>query len=74
MSYRKGEKIITQGVSDGIRFHIIERGQASGGPDAGSAGPTSTGPLLPTGRDARLASSSAPFESRCSLRGIALTL
>lgn len=27
MSYRKGEKIITQGVSDGVRFHIIERGQ-----------------------------------------------
>ena len=29
MSYSKGEKVITQGVLDGVRFHIIERGTVS---------------------------------------------
>lgn len=26
--YKRGQQILTQGKSDGVRFHIIERGQA----------------------------------------------
>lgn len=37
MSYRKGEKIITQGMLDGVRFHIIERGQVTPGRPSGCA-------------------------------------